>query len=243
MIATKETILDEIRRLTQEGGGIAPGIEKFAAETGISWSTLRGKYWSKWSDAVAEAGFEPRRMNIKKSSDFVLETYAAVCRHYGKVPSWSEVVLYLNQHPGSISQNAMFRHFGSKSKLDQAFAAYVRSTEAAHDLLPMLRDEESAGNMAKQEQQQSTSRQDGYVYLLKSGSHYKIGKSDDIEKRVKSIVVSLPEKAELVHSIRTDDPSGIELYWHRRFAEKRANGEWFALSTSDVAAFKKRKFQ
>ncbi len=242
-MAARETIISEIRRLTQESGGIVPGVEKFTIETGISKSVWWGKYWSKWGDAVIEAGFEPRKMNTKKSSDSVLEIYAEICRHYGKVPSSPEVRFYLNQRAGSISHNALFNHFGSKSELDRAFAAYVRSTEAAHDLLLMIPEEGSEKHLVEQGQKQSSGRQDGYVYLLKSGGHYKIGKSDDIEKRVKSIVVSLPERAELIHTIKTDDPSGIENYWHRRFAEKRANGEWFALSTSDVAAFKKRKYQ
>ncbi len=242
-MTTKETILNEIQRLTREGEGIVPGVEKFTAETGISKSVWWGKYWSKWSDAVTEAGFEPRKMNTKKSSDFVLETYADICRHYGKVPSTPEVRLYLNQRAGFISHNALFNHFGSKSELDRTFVAYVRSTEAANDLLPMTSKNGSVEHLAQQDQRLRSNKQDGYVYLLKSGNHYKIGKSDDIEKRVKSIVVSLPEKAELVHTIRTDDPTGIENYWHRRFAEKRANGEWFALSINDVVAFKKRKYQ
>ncbi len=83
---------------------------------------------------------------------------------------------------------------------------------------------------------------DGSVYMLKLGKHYKIGKSFSVPRRHREITIELPEKPDVVHVITTDDPSGIEAYWHKRFAEKRTNGEWFALKREDINAFRRRKF-
>jgi Meiotically up-regulated gene 113/Domain of unknown function (DUF4287) len=68
----------------------------------------------------------------------------------------------------------------------------------------------------------------GVVYLLKAGPYYKIGKSINFEQRLNQISLQLPYTVEEVHQILTDDPSGIESYWHKRFSPKRTNGEWFS---------------
>ena len=77
---------------------------------------------------------------------------------------------------------------------------------------------------------------------MRSGKFYKVGRSTCAEKRAYEIQLVLPEKLTLIHKITTDDPVGIEAYWHRRFASKHTNGEWFALTMTDVRAFKRRKF-
>jgi hypothetical protein len=84
--------------------------------------------------------------------------------------------------------------------------------------------------------------QDGYVYMIKSGQHYKIGYTNDFHRRGKEIAIELPERATTIHIISTDDPSGIEAYWHNRFKSRRGNGEWFVLTPTDIKAFRRRKF-
>lgn len=89
----------------------------------------------------------------------------------------------------------------------------------------------------------------GYVYLLKSrlgnAIAYKIGKTSEPERRVLELNQPSNEQT-LEWKIETDDPSGIEEYWHKRFESKRLypsrpKNEWFKLKPSDVKAFKRWK--
>jgi hypothetical protein len=75
-----------------------------------------------------------------------------------------------------------------------------------------------------------------------SGQFYKIGRSNSAGRREYELAIQLPEKAKMIHTIRTDDPAGIQAYWHKRFEIKRRNGEWFKLDAADIAAFKRRRF-
>jgi hypothetical protein len=77
---------------------------------------------------------------------------------------------------------------------------------------------------------------------MKSGKAYKVGRSNSAGRREYELGIQLPDKLTTVHVIRTDDPPGIETYWHNRFAAKRKNGEWFDLDAADITAFKRRKF-
>ena len=74
----------------------------------------------------------------------------------------------------------------------------------------------------------------GFVYVLQADSYYKIGLSTNVEKRVKQLSTLPPFDVTLIHKIETGDMHQLESELHERFAEKRANGEWFVLSNEDL---------
>jgi hypothetical protein len=78
----------------------------------------------------------------------------------------------------------------------------------------------------------------GVVYLLRAGSHYKIGKTTDPQSRYETLDIQLPWKPERIHEIATNNIHRLERHWHRYFADRRANGEWFNLTTEDVEEFR-----
>lgn len=236
----KERILNEIKRLAEANGGKAPGKEFFQKETGIADKDWYGKIWLRWNDAVSEAGLHPNRMIQRLPSDLVLDKYAEACRHYLKPPSSAELRYYARKTPDFISHNVFSNHFGSKNGVIAALRD--RAIERGEDdLIAILPDVKVAPSPT--DNASASKVLEGWVYLLQSGDHFKVGRSDELEKRIKQISIALPEKVVLVHAIRTDDPPGIEVYWHRRFADQRANGEWFKLLPTDVRAFKRRNFQ
>ena len=79
----------------------------------------------------------------------------------------------------------------------------------------------------------------GYVYLLKGPSgYYKIGMTQNPATRRASFGVTLPFEVEFECLIKTDDMSGLELKLHDMYSNRRVNGEWFNLTSEDIAYIK-----
>lgn len=74
----------------------------------------------------------------------------------------------------------------------------------------------------------------GYIYVFRWGNFYKIGRSKHPQARVRSINKSLPFQGQLIHLIKTNDMAQAEIKIHKKFSEKRQEGEWFLLSDTDV---------
>lgn len=234
----REHILNEIRRLTESNGGKPPGRRSFERETGIPESAWYGVYWPRWGEAVSEAGFVPNMRNEKLNEQFVLTKLATACRHYGRIPTMMELRLYKKLDPDFPNEKTFLTYYGGKKNLIRRLGEWAANNKEFANVAALTSSHSIASDHVP-----AARFKEGIVYLMRSGAHYKIGRSDNIERRIKEIRIALPEATKLIHSIRTDDPSGIEAYWHRRFADRRANGEWFKLTHSDLAAFKRRKFQ
>jgi hypothetical protein len=241
MRAPKEQILDEIRRTTAENGGQPLGRERFEKETGIKpyhW----GKFWSRWSDAVLEAGFAANEKQVAYTEDLLLERLASLARDLGKIPTRADLHVRHHNDPAFPSSNAFDRRLGGKQQLLAKLAEYCHQRPGYENIGKLCEGVALNARAPKVEVESLEPVHEGFVYLLKSGRHYKIGKTNSVGRRERELSIQLPERATKVHSIKTDDPDGIEAYWHRRFGSKRKHGEWFELSVADVAAFRRRKY-
>jgi hypothetical protein len=234
----KEHILQEIKRSAEANGGTSLDTKKFEEETGIKIDDWLGKHWARWEDAVREAGLTPNRLQTTFEESMLMEKYIALTRELGKLPVKADMQL---MHRAD-ADFPYYLTFSSKPELVKRVAAYCKNRIGYEDVVLLSeryvpqRGEGSANDHLPAE------AEIGFVYLMKSGEFYKLGRSNAAGRREYELAIQLPQKLKTVHVIRTDDPRGIEAYWYNRFETKRKIGGWFALGAADVAAFKGRKF-
>jgi hypothetical protein len=121
-----------------------------------------------------------------------------------------ELRMYKKVDADFPNEKSTLSAFGGKANLLRRFGEWVRANSGYEDVAAMLPQP-----IDSPDAQPKAAPLEGLVFLIRSGGHYKIGRSDEIERRVKEIRVALAEAATLVHSIRTDDPAGqsVVLGW------------------------------
>jgi len=238
MSVSKHHILAEVKRLA-EVSGKPPGVRLFERETGIKVSDWFPGLWLRWGDALQEAGFTRNTMQKGLSDELLVEHYARLVQKLSRLPLKGELIRESKANPAFPSEKT-YRRFGGKANLLKAVATFCRQNVAFEDVLALCESGRESQS-ALEEGVSAGKVQLGYVYLLRHGSRreYKIGRTNNPIRREGEIGVELPQKLEPIHVITTDDPAGIEAYWHRRFDEKRLKNEWFALTPDDVRAFKR----
>lgn len=233
---TKQDIIIAIQKTAKENGGTPLGMARFEQETGIKVYNWK-KYWAKFGEAQKEAGFEPNQLQSGYTDEFVIEKVIGVMRKLGKFPTFDELAVEKN-NDSEFPNRKVFTKFGSKQNLVLKIIDYCKGKSGYEDIIKLC--EEVSEKTARQEDFDNKGKEIlGAVYLFKHGKYYKIGKTKDTVRRGNELKIQLPENLDLIHEIKTYDPSGIEAYWHRRFKAKRMNGEWFDLNSSDLKAFKR----
>ncbi|SRR6266404_667354 len=236
----KEHILQEIKRTAQANGRVPLGRLRFFRETGIKESDWKGKFWARWNDAVSEAGLEPNQKTGAYDEAVLVEKFISLMRELCRFPVVAEIRMKVRAD-SSFPNDKTFRRFGSKSQFATKILDYCKGKPGYEDVSTMC-SAIAKHSSARGESGGEIEITIGFVYLMKAGRYYKIGRSNSAGRREYELAIQLPEKPNTVHTIRTDDAQGIEAYWHNRFAAKRKNGEWFELDAADVTAFKRRKF-
>jgi len=234
----KAYILQEMKRTAEENNGVPLGWRKFLSATGVKKYEWLGRFWSRWSDAVREAGFAPNKMEAGYDRGQLLDHYAELARELGRLPTGDDLRLKAHADPAFPSEKTI-RRLGARSALARELLQYCQVQNGFEDVARMCEDYGTRHRVPSSGPQPSV--EEGFVYLIKSGRFYKIGKTNAAGRREYELNLQLPEAVSTIHVIRTDDPGGIEAYWHQRFELKRKKGEWFDLTAADVATFKRRR--
>jgi Meiotically up-regulated gene 113 len=230
-------ILEAIRRLATENGGKAPGSAVIQSQTGIRKSDWYPHLWLRWSDALKEAGYAPNEFQTATSNEILLQSIITLTRELQHIPVEGELRRRARDNK-EFPSHTTFARFGGKAKLLDAVYSYCQARAGYEDILALLGDR---GATTTQTLNRKEKLATGFVYLMKSGRHHKIGRTISVGSRERQLAVKIPIPPTTIHAIETDDPSGVEAYWHHRFAEKRGEGEWFNLSSDDIKAFKRWK--
>ena len=236
-MTTKQDILNAIRQTAQENGGQPLGEKSFAKETGINAYDWK-KFWARFGDAQKEAGFTPNTLTKGYTDEFIVGKMIGLIRKLGRFPMHGDLRIEKNNDPDFPSNSSLFSTKEEKRQLAQKISSWCEGKKDYQDIVefcaPVLSE-----IMSTEKLNVDSKTVVGAVYLFKHDKHYKIGKTFDTVRRGNELKIQLPKNLDLIHEIKTDDPSGVEAYWHKRFESKRMNGEWFDLNSADLKAFKR----
>jgi len=156
--------------------------------------------------------------------------------HEGVAVQWAPVDLRYRPNPSG-------RRFWTQAKPYFGFAADVAqrymlaSTFVEHfPDLSVLAARPSVLDTAKG--RPSAIPKGGYVYIVRSPYGVKIGKSVNVKSRTRLFEVKLPFPITVEHYAWFEDYSVAERDLHRQYHAKRLEGEWFDLSSADIATIK-----
>jgi hypothetical protein len=228
----REKIVEQLTRTTAANGGVPLSTRAFFKETGLGPRDLHRCGWPTHGALLQSQGLARGTMRQAYSDEDLFRPLAELTQTLGHFPTQNEREVERHREPAFPSTEAYFRRARGTS-LKAEFVAWCRRCDEYPDLVAKL----SGSDATAIRQARPAVR--GYVYMIRSGKRHKIGRETTAGARQAAAGTWLEDPA-VVHRIATDDPEGVERYWHERFRKqnKLVKGEIYDLNAVDVAAFR-----
>jgi hypothetical protein len=192
----KREILDAIQRTAAANGGRPLGAKRFSVETGILVTDWLGKHWARWGDAVRESGFTPNTLQGAFDNTFLLDNYAKLVRELGHVPVKAELQMKAHRDPSFPNVATFLRRFGRRERVVPELIEYCERIDGYGDVTDICRAWQPTTVLREEKPTRGKAVVLGFVYLLRSGSHYKIGRSNAVGRRERELAIQLPQKGD-----------------------------------------------
>jgi hypothetical protein len=252
----KTFFIEKVQDLTSEDG-IPPGQRQFYKLTGLresDWKNKHWNHWNNWGDVLEEAGYSRRIKSSAFERSHILRELASLTKKLGKFPVTVEMRREKRTN-SNFPNDGTLSSIGSRKEVLSALLAFCKEEEDEFiDLVDLLQKTTVSGSFKPEstgvedsDGEDESKRGWGFVYLIRARDVFKIGSTRAPYRRASEIANQSAFGAELLHLISTDDPEGIERYWHSRFQPKRIigthkeSGEWFSLTNDDMKVFRRRK--
>jgi len=241
---SREDVLSKIKEWSRENGDSTPSEKVFFEYAGIGIHDLKKLGWSYYGALVKEAGLKPNKFDkTKYSKKNLTDLFINTIREENKWPTRGELDVkhYHNQnfpnYATFVNQLGLTGDI-ARSILDQV--KYKKGFEDIEKICSLVAEKYKKDEIGRNDHQTV-----GEVYMFKyvnQSQPIKVGRSNDSFRRGIELSAGAHDRLELIYNIKTDDPEGIEKYWHnrfRRFGREELANEWFKLKPDDIKAFKR----
>ena len=135
---------------------------------------------------MREAGFQPNQKQGAIDDSVLLDNLIALIRELGHFPVAAEIRLKGAQDP-TFPNLKTFARFGLKHELVAKLRAYCESNAGYDDVATICAVVTPSNNERPVTDGKGAEPAFGFVYLMKSGKHYKIGRSNAVGRRDTSL--------------------------------------------------------
>jgi hypothetical protein len=143
-----------------------------------------GRYWARWGDALVEAGFEPNEMQDSYPTEYLITSLVSLIRESGRFPTDAELRMRRRADSSFPSHNA-FGRLGKRVERAGHVLRYCEGQEELDDVRAICAPLASTPDKAEAttDSPEHAGVIPGDVYLMRSGLHYKLGRSNSAGRR------------------------------------------------------------